>query len=96
MTTYNQMVKNLAIFLRDELKQIEEISSLDFEITIDGRVHDGELRIEYKLGNSYGPGGQVRGGDIAKVVDEYKRRFGWDQRNQPLELTFQGELKDTY
>lgn len=87
--TYDQMVKNLAMFLRDELKQVDdEISSLDFEISIDGRVHDGELKIEYKLGSSYSSGGQVSGGDLPKVIAEYKRRFGWDKRNQPLMLTF--------
>lgn len=88
--TYDQMVKNLAQFLRDELRQLDEISSLDFEISIDGRVHDGELKIEYKLGSSYSTGGLVKGGDLPRVVDEYKRRFGWDKRNQPLMLTNDG------
>lgn len=91
--TYDQMVRNLAVFLRDELKQIDEISSLDFEITIDGRVHDGDLNIAFKLGSSYSDGGVVRGGDLARVVDEYKRRFGWDRRNTVLCIGFDGRDK---
>ena len=88
--TYDQMVRNLAVFLRDELRKIEEISSLDFEITIEGRVHDGELKIEYKLGSTYSDGGQVTGGDLPRVVAEYKRRFGWDKRNKPLCIGYDG------
>lgn len=91
--TYDQMVKNLATFLRDELKQVDEISSIDFEIAIDGRVHDGDINIEYRLGNAYSTGGQVKGGDLPKVVDEYKRRFGWDKRNKPLCIGFDGEAQ---
>lgn len=91
--TYDQMVKNLANFLRDELRQLEEISSLDFEITIDGRVHDGDINIEYKLGSTYSTGGCVKGGNLPQVVDEYKRRFGWDRRNAALCIGFNGEIK---
>ena len=89
--TYDQMVKNLAQFLRDELSPLDEISSLDFSIMIDGRVHDGELKIEYHLGSTYSTGGLVKGGDLPRVVEEYKRRFGWDKRNKPLMLGYNGE-----
>jgi hypothetical protein len=88
--TYDQMVKNLAKFLRDELRQLE-IHSLDFSLDINGRVHDGDLDITFSLGSSYNEGGCVKGGDISKVVDEYKRRFGWDKRNKPLCIGFDGE-----
>jgi hypothetical protein len=92
MTTYNQMVKNLATFLRDELKQLDDgPSSLDFNITISGRVLDGDLNIIYSIGSTYSEGGHVKGGDVAKVVDEYKRRFGWDKRNKPLCIGYNGE-----
>jgi hypothetical protein len=93
--TYDQMVRNLATFLRDELRQLDEPpSSLDFSINIDGRVMDGDLRIEFAIGSTYSDGGQVKGGDVSRVVDEYKRRFGWDKRNQPLCIGYDGENAD--
>lgn len=89
--TYNEMVKNLAQFLRDELRQVDEIHSIDFCLDINGRAQDGDLNIQFSIGSTYSDGGQVKGGDLSRVVDEYKRRFGWDRRNKPLCLGFDGE-----
>lgn len=91
--SYRECVKEMAAYIRSELNQVEEIHSIDFELSIDGRNHDGELKIEFRLGSQYNAGGVVKGGDLEKVVLEYKRRFGWDQRNQPLELSFVPEPK---
>lgn len=77
-------LKEVVKDIRQELASIESISSLNLEIAADGRVHDGDINIEFKLGSCYGNGGQVKGGSIAAVVSEYKRRFGWDERNTPL------------
>jgi len=84
----------MAAYIRSELNQVEGIHSIDFELAIDGRNHDGELKIEFRLGSTYSAGGQVKSGDLEKVVLEYKRRFGWDQRNQPLALSFDAEQID--
>src|SRR5438445_12049657 len=94
MSAYREYVKEMAAYVRNELQEIEDISSLQFDIDISGRLHDGELKIEFKLGSSYGVGGQVKGGDLEAIVREYKRRFGWDQRNKPLELSFAPEKVD--
>lgn len=88
MKTYEDSIKELALYLRDELQQVEDISKLDFTIDISGRVHDGELSIKFELGSAYSTGGQVSGGRIEAVLAEYMRRFGWDKRNKPLELSF--------
>lgn len=88
MRQFEEAIKNLAYELRDSLQQVDEISRLDFNIDISGRVHDGELKIEFSLGSTYNTGGKVDGGSIEAVVKEYLRRFGWDQRNKPLELSF--------
>lgn len=88
---YEETIKEIVNYIRDELKQIEELPSLDFEISADGRLHDGAIKIKFKLGSSYSAGGAVEGGDLEAVLLEYMRRFGWDKRNQPLELTFTGE-----
>lgn len=91
--SYEESIKEIATYIRDELKQIEEISSLDFEITFDGRVHDGHLKIKFKLGSGYSTGGQVEGGNLEEVLLEYMRRFGWDRRNKPLMLTHDGQTE---
>lgn len=92
--SYEVTIKEMARYLREELQQIEEINQLDFEISIDGRVHDGDLSIKFKLGSSYGTGGMVEGGDLEAVLVEYMRRFGWDKRNKPLELSFSPATTD--
>jgi hypothetical protein len=88
--TFDEMIKNLAIHVRDDLKQVEAISSLNFSIEVTGRVHDGDLKIKYSIGSAYSNGGEVKGGALDPVLTEYKRRFGWDQRHQPLCISFDG------
>lgn len=85
---YEEDVKDIAVYVREELKGIESISSMSLDIEISGRVHDGELKIKFTLGSTYSSSGSVSGGNIEAVLLEYKRRFGWDKRHQPLELTF--------
>lgn len=77
-------LKEIIKDIRAELESVESISSLDFEIDVSGRVHDGEIKIEFKLGSTYSVGGQVKSGSIEAIVSEYKRRFYWDERNTPL------------
>lgn len=93
MTKYDDLIKSLALHIREELSRVDEISLIDFTLSIDGRAHDGELKIKYSLGSSYRAGGCVEGGRLEPVINEYLRRFGWDYRNKPLELTFDGETK---
>lgn len=93
---YEETIKEIAGYIRDELKHIEELHSLDFEITVDGRVHDGHLNIKFALGYSHGVGGKVEGGVLEEVLIEYMRRFGWDKRNKPLELSFDGKTEGDF
>jgi hypothetical protein len=82
--SFETALKEIVKDMREELTSVESISSINFEIDVSGRVHDGDINIEFRIGSSYGTGGQVKGGSIAAVVSEYKRRFGWDKRNIPL------------
>lgn len=91
MSAYENTIKEIAAYIRAELNVIEELPNLQFSVDISGRLHDGELKIKFELGSTYGEGGCVKGGSIDAVIKEYKRRFGWDQRNQPLELSFSPE-----
>ena len=93
--TYEATIKEMAAYIRSELQQIEELPTLSFTIDISGRVHDGEIKINFALGNTYSEGGCVKGGNLDEVIREYLRRFGWDKRHQPLELSYVPEPKAT-
>lgn len=88
MHEFDETIKNLAIYVREQLAQVDEIHSINFSIDISGRAHDGELKVKYEIGTSYSDGGTVKGPILDVVLTEYLRRFGWDKRNQPLELSF--------
>lgn len=92
---FDDLIKSLALHIREELSKVDEIASIDFDISIDGRAHDGELKIKYSLGSNYGTGGLVTGGRLEPVITEYLRRFGWDSRNKPLELSYSGETTES-
>lgn len=92
---FDDIIKSLALYIREELSKVDEISSIDFEVSIEGRAHDGELKIKYSLGSTYSNGGLVTGGRLEPVITEYLRRFGWDSRNKPLELSYSGETQES-
>ena len=81
---FENQLKLVVREIRADLAQIESTRSLELEIVVSGRVHDGDIEIEFKLGNPYSTGGVVKGGSLDSVVQEYKRRFGWDERHTPL------------
>lgn len=91
MPAYEETIKEMAAYIRNELQQLEDVSSLNFNIIIDGRVHDSELKITFEIGSTYSKGGVVRGGSVDMVLREYMRRFGWDLKNQPLMLSHSSE-----
>lgn len=92
MPLYEDQIKSLATFIRSDLQQVESLRSFTAEITISGRVHDGEMKIQFSIGGDYNSGAVI-GGTIEAVLTEYKRRQGWSKRNAPLELSFDGETK---
>lgn len=81
-------VKNFVRELRNEFDAIN-LPNLRFDIEVSGRVQ-GEMKIEFVLGDQYGSD-SVRGGSINAVVEEYLRRRGWKQRHAPLSLTFDND-----
>jgi hypothetical protein len=91
MNKFDAIIKELALHVRDRLKVSEDISRIQFSIDISGRAHDGDLNIKYEVGSTYQDGGVVKGPKLEIVLDEYLRRFGWDQQNQPLCISFTGE-----
>lgn len=80
--------------VRDLLKEAESIGELNLTIAISGRVHEGELKVSFLLGEVYSTGGQAKGGNLDQVVREYKRRFGWDEAHDALLISFSSERTD--
>ena len=92
---YDPMIRELALYVRQRLQVIDELSSIQFSIDVSGRVHDGDLNVKFEIGSTYSDGGVVKGAKLDVVIDEYLRRHGWDVRNQPLCITYVGGEKET-
>ena len=73
--------------IRARLQSIENLEAFTFQITAEGRVHDGEVRITFKLDHPYETGVDVRGNSIGVVLDEFMRRHGWNKRHTVLLIT---------
>lgn len=81
--SFEQALKNEVERIRDSLSETNA-TSLDFEISVSGRIHDGDIEIEFSIGETYSKGGKVTGGILENVLKEYKRRYGWSEVNQAL------------
>jgi hypothetical protein len=73
--------------MRTFLSKLDEPpNSMEFEIVAEGRVLDGDLKIEFKLSDCGYPSTYTKGGNLDNVVKEFARRYGWKQKNDPLYL----------
>lgn len=61
-------------------------NSMELEIIAEGRVLDGDLKIEFKLSDGGYPVTFTKGGNLENVIKEFARRYGWKQRNDALYL----------
>ncbi len=87
---FEKSVVELVTGIRDELKMVDDLSSFSFNIKMAGRVHSGDVKVTYSIcKSSYGA--DVDGHSIKAVIEEFKRRNGWTQLNQPLCISFEGE-----
>jgi hypothetical protein len=70
--------------MRDELGKLDDPPSyFDLEISVTGRVMDGELEVKFILqSGSYDK--KTEGGSLENTFNEYLRRFDWSKRNAPL------------
>lgn len=81
-------LKTAAVSTREQLQLIESISEFTLEISISGRTHDGDLKIEFELKGGWADRSPVKGGRLDAVVKEFLRRNGWDSTHAPLCLSF--------
>ena len=94
MNTFEKALIQKVREVRESLKEADSISRVDLKINVSGRVHEGELEVKFELGSTYSTGGEVKGGNLDQIVREYKRRFGWDEANDPLMISFSPERAD--
>lgn len=79
--------------IRRLLQEIETLPAFRLDIEIDGRVHDGDINVIFKLSEGH-YSSATEGGDIDATVREFARRFGWKARNAPLRLSHLPELPE--
>ena len=68
--------------VKTALRVDESLSGFELTITASGRL-DGDVSVEFKLGDRYGLGG-VTCGSIEAAREEFLRRRGWTARHAPL------------
>ena len=87
------MIKRAAIDVKRQLEGAKAGSEFKLTIEAKGRVHDGELKIDFGLADNDYSGPQVRGNRLGPVVEEFIRRNGWAKSHAPLQIS-QGEQND--
>ena len=83
---FNIELKLALSALRSRLQSLDTLSSFSFSIQASGRVHEGEIKVEFKLAPNTYHSNETCGGNFARVVTEFLRRLGWEEANQPLML----------
>jgi hypothetical protein len=92
MTEFEKAVVEEVRRVRSILQVNEDIHRFAFEINATGRVHDGEVKITFKIGEY---GAAVTGNTVDAAVLEFQRRNGYDSRHSGLVLTGPGTVQST-
>lgn len=83
MKSFESTLTYTARHVRSRLAKLESLPCFDLTINVHGRVHDGDINIEFRLGE-YHYTDVVKGGNLEAVITEFLRRRGWTERNAPL------------
>lgn len=77
--------KIVASMVRDRLALSDQISQFDFKMVSSGRTQDGDMKVEFVVGEGYyGSGNSVTSNCIHSAVEEVLRRKGFDETHKPL------------
>ena len=80
---FSKALTDVLFQIRDRLQEEEIISTMRFDIEVRGRVHEGELRIEFVLGQEYASI-NARGGNLEAVIEEFIHRELFNRKHKPL------------
>ena len=72
--------------VREQLQKVESISAMHLEIQVAGNIHEGDLKLTYRLGQY---AGVVEGDSLLPVVEEFMRRHGWEKVHTPLAIGYE-------
>ena len=76
--------------VRHELQGCDTVNAFALTIHASGRVHDGEVRVSFTLSTA---AATAEGNSLFQVVKETLRRHSWDERNAPLCISHDGNVK---
>lgn len=75
--------------VRNQLKNIDEISDFSLKIEASGRVNDGDVKLTFEVSpSSYGYQA-VKGRSLRAAVEEMLRRHGWQKHNDPIAISYE-------
>lgn len=84
--SFEERVKEVVAGIRELLAVDDKAPSyFHFAVIAEGRVRDGEVHIQFKLGESDW-NNVVKGDNVKAVVAEYLRRIGWQKAHEYLAL----------
>ena len=84
IVSFEGAVKREVKRIREQLRADESLHEFEFDISIKGRVHDGDLKLTYELRDGPYDVRGVKGDSVNAVLDEFlRRRRGWTQRHAP-------------
>ncbi len=79
--------------LRTLAQKSDEWTEFRIDIEVRGRVHSGELLIEFSIGEGYGDSA-AKGKSLRAALQEFVRRKDWNSKNQPLMISYTGEKEE--
>ena len=94
-STFEEAVETGMLGVRKELRNIEDLTRFSLEIKMTGRVHQGDVKIEYTIAEGDYGSGAVRGVGIEPVLEEFLRRHGWEKKFAALSLTYEKSQADS-
>jgi hypothetical protein len=89
MTKFEEAVIKEVKRVREQLQENENLHQFEFCITASGRIHDGEVKIEFAIGEY---SANVSANSVDAAVAEYQRRKGFERRHSGLVLTGPGTI----
>ncbi len=79
--------------VRRELAKCDALPFMRLQITAEGRLHDGDMKLSYCLADQYGIN-SVTGDELYSVVDEFLRQHGWQARHAPTAIAYHAAPSD--
>ena len=93
MTEFEKILLDEISYLRSKAQANTAWREFAIDIEVRGRVHEGDLRIEFSVGESYGADSSAKAHSLRAALHEWTRRKSWNEANRPLMLGYNGELK---